>query len=442
MSVTIEPKTEGVGVAGRRGEGIRSDLSVRLELRDHGGLELELVSRVEPYYGDAIRSQVEEVLGRLGVANAIVAIEDTGALPFVIQARLEAAARAAGVVPAGDARPERTVAPRPEAPRHRLRRSRLYLPGNEPKFFISAGLYRPDAIILDLEDSVHPDAKLEARLLVRNALRCVDFRDAERMVRINQPPLGLEDLAAVVPEGPEVILVPKLETAEQLREVEEAIVAARASQPGDGPPWLMPILETALGIENAFEIARASPRVAALTIGLEDYAADVGVPKTEDGAESAYARQRLLNAAKAAGVQAIDSVYGQIDDLDGLRRWGERSRAMGYEGMGCIHPRQIEAIHQAFRPTASQLEKALLIVEAYRKAEAEGRSVVSLGSKMIDPPVVKQALTLVERAGGAGMIAAPGTETPSTLTPGTEAASNETARSEAARNEAGAEAER
>jgi citrate lyase subunit beta/citryl-CoA lyase len=168
----------------------------------------------------------------------------------------------------------------------------------------------------------------------------------------------------------------------------------------------MPILESALGIENALEIASASPRIAAITIGLEDYSADLGVPKTEEGAESAWARQRLVNAAKAAGVQAIDSVYGQVDDLEGLRRWGERSRRMGYEGMGCVHPRQIRVIHEAFRPPAAQIEKALKIVAAYELARAEGRGVVSLGSKMIDPPVVRQAQTLVEQARNLGLAAA------------------------------------
>ena len=303
-----------------------------------------------------------------------------------------------------------------------MRRSRLYLPGNEPKFFMSAGLYEPDGVILDLEDSVHPDAKPAARLVVRNALRCVDFGSAERMVRINQLPLGLEDLAAVVPEGPDMILIPKVETVDQVREVDAAIDriledSGESEAPGDSggsedsaaanrPLWLMPILESALGIENAFEIACASPRIAAITIGLEDYSADLGVPKTQEGAESAWARQRLVNAAKAAGVQAIDSVYGQVDDLEGLKRWGERSRGMGYEGMGCVHPRQIRVIHEAFRPPAAQIEKALKIVAAYEQARAEGRGVVSLGSKMIDPPVVRQAQTLVEQARALGLAAA------------------------------------
>jgi citrate lyase subunit beta/citryl-CoA lyase len=168
----------------------------------------------------------------------------------------------------------------------------------------------------------------------------------------------------------------------------------------------MPILETALGIENSFEIAASSPRVAALTIGLEDYAADLGVPRSAEGIESTYARSRLVNAAKAAGVHAIDSVYGQVDDLEGLATWCERSRQLGFEGMGCLHPRQIPVIHERFNPSPTQIDRALRIVEAFEKAEAEGAGVVSLGSKMIDPPVIKQQLRLVEQARQLGLLPA------------------------------------
>jgi len=385
------------GEAGRRGEEIRSDCWVAVEPRRAGGIDVALRSRVLAYFGEAIRAQVGAVLRSLGVAHAAVEMHDSGALPFVIAARVEAAARRAGAR-GGDARPEWTAPlPRPSE-RQRVRRSRLYLPGDEPKYLINAGLYGPDAVILDLEDSVHPEAKDAARLLVRNALRVVDFRGAERMVRINQLPLGLQDLEAVVPELPDVVLIPKVESAEQVRRVAAAIEALLAGGSTDRPLWLMPILESALSIENALEIARSSPRVAALTIGLEDYAADLGVPRSPDGVESRYARERLVNAARAAGVQAIDSVYGQVDDLAGLCAWGESSRQLGFEGMGCIHPRQIGVIHAAYAPEAAQLEKALEIVAAYRRAEAEGRGVVSLGSKMIDPPVVRQALRLVESA--------------------------------------------
>ena len=166
----------------------------------------------------------------------------------------------------------------------------------------------------------------------------------------------------------------------------------------------MPILESALGIENAFAIATASDRVVALTIGLEDYTADLGVAKTPGGAESLYARMRVVNAAHAAHVQAIDSVFGDVGDIDGLLRWGEASRAMGFEGMGCIHPIQIEIIHRAFAPTAAELDKALKIVAAYEDAQARGLGVVSLGSKMIDAPVVQRALKLVARARQMGLL--------------------------------------
>jgi hypothetical protein len=167
----------------------------------------------------------------------------------------------------------------------------------------------------------------------------------------------------------------------------------------------MPILESALGVENAFAIATAAPSVAALTIGLEDYTADMGVVKTPEGAESLWARSRLVNAARAGGVQAIDSVYGDVADEEGLLAWGRRARGMGFQGMGCIHPRQIRIIHEAFAPSREELAKALKIVAAFEEAERKGLGVVSLGTKMIDRPVVLRARRLVERAREAGLVA-------------------------------------
>jgi citrate lyase subunit beta / citryl-CoA lyase len=396
LSVAAEPNTRR-GEAGRAGGDVRSDLRVSFEARASGGIEIELHSRVALYYGDAIWQQVRDVLRALGVEHAFVAIVDEGALPFVIAARVEAAVRRAGLGQGKSALPEVVPLPAPSAC-DRLRRSRLYLPGNEPKYFINAGLHAPDAIILDLEDSVHHAEKDVARLLVRNALRAVDFAAAERMVRINQLPQGLSDLEEIVPQAPDLILIPKAETAKQISDVVGA-VASIAKQAGiTRPIWLMPILESALGIENAFAVATASDRIAGITIGLEDYTADLGVVKTPQGSESLYARQRVLNAAHAAHVQAIDSVYSDVADAEGLLRWGEASRAMGFEGMGCLHPIQIEIIHRAFAPTASELEKALAIVAAYEDAQARGLGVVSLGSKMIDAPVVQRALKLVARA--------------------------------------------
>jgi citrate lyase subunit beta / citryl-CoA lyase len=388
--------------AGRAGGDVRSDLHVCFEERASGGIDIVLQSRVALYYGDVIRQQICDVLRTLGIENALIEIVDEGALPFVIAARIEAAVRRAGLGQGKSALPESLPLPAPSA-RDRLRRSRLYLPGNEPKYFINAGLHAPDVIILDLEDSVHHAEKDAARLLVRNALRAVDFGAAERMVRINPLPLGLADLEEIVPQAPDLILIPKVETPAQVSDVVGAVnsIAKRAGITRS--IWLMPILESALGIENAFAIATASDLIAGITIGLEDYTADLGVGRTPDGSESLYARQRVVNAAHAALVQAIDSVYSDVADADGLLHWGEASRAMGFEGMGCLHPIQIEIIHRAFAPTASELDKALAIVAAYEDAQARGLGVVSLGSKMIDAPVVQRALKLVARAQQVGV---------------------------------------
>jgi citrate lyase subunit beta/citryl-CoA lyase len=403
MPAAVESSQLKRGEAGRAGGEVRSDVRITVEERPGGGLEIELQSRVALYYGDDIRRQVQDVLSALAVEHAYVSIADEGALRFVISARLEAAAKRAGLGGGKLALPDPVALPAASA-KDRLRRSRLYLPGNEPKYFVNAGLHAPDAVILDLEDSVHHAEKDAARLLVRNALRGVDFAGAERMVRINQLPLGLADLEEIVPQSPDVILVPKVETPAQIAEVDGAIERIAQSAGVTRPIWLMPILESALGIENAFAIATASDRIAALTIGLEDYTADLGVVKTSAGAESLYARQRVVNAAHAAHVQAIDSVYGDVADMDGLLRWGEASRAMGFEGMGCIHPMQIEVIHRAFAPSATELDKALKIVAAFEDAQAKGLGVVSLGSKMIDAPVVSRAVKLVARARQMGLI--------------------------------------
>jgi citrate lyase subunit beta/citryl-CoA lyase len=239
---------------------------------------------------------------------------------------------------------------------------------------------------------------------VRNTLRAVDFGACERMVRINQLPLGLEDLADIVSESPDLILMPKVEHPQQVAEVDRMIGELKSRSGIIRPIWIMPILESALGIENAFPIAVASENVAALTIGLEDYTADLGVARTPEGSESQYARSRVVNAARAAGVQAIDSVFSDVADMDGLRRWGEASRALGFEGMGCIHPGQIRVVHQAYAPAPAEIEKAQKIVAAFQDAQQRGLAVVSLGSKMIDPPVVQRALKLIERAKAMGVV--------------------------------------
>jgi citrate lyase subunit beta/citryl-CoA lyase len=383
--------------AGNQGDRIRSDCQVTLQIRDQGGIDIRLQSKVNRMFGEQIRQQAQEVLQTLGIRDALLEIEDSGALPFVIGARIEAAAKQLQTTN-GSWIPEMIKQNRYESSRERFRFSRLYLPGNTPSMMLNAGIHKPDGIILDLEDSVAPDRKPEARLLVRNALCQVDFYGAERMVRINQLPAGLEDLDEVVPQQLHMVLLPKCEHVSQVVEVTDRIKSILKAHKQEREVFLMPIIESALGVENAFGIATASDNVVAMAIGLEDYTADLGVKRTESGQESLYARTRLVNACKAAGIQPIDSVYSDVANMEGLKKNVETSRSLGFEGMGCIHPRQVPVIHEAYTPTGEEIEKARKIVEAFEEAEARGSGVVALGSKMIDPPVVKRALKTLKLA--------------------------------------------
>lgn len=389
--------------AGRRGTDVRSDCWVKITLAKTGGISLTAKTKVEAMYGDAVRKLVVDVLTALGVADAAVELEDAGALPFVLMARIEAAVRRLGIDVGDGCLPEFAAGAQYPTQRDRFRRSRLYLPGNEPKFMLNAGLHQPDGVILDLEDSVAPPVKDEARLLVRNALRSIDFKGAERMVRINQGARGLDDLDAIVPHNVHVVLIPKTEDDGQVREVDERIGKILSKHGIDRPVYLMPIVESALGALNAYRIATASRNICGLTIGLEDYTADIGTQRTNEGRESFWARCQVVNAARAAGVQPIDTVFSDVGDMEGLKASVLEAKGLGFEGKGCIHPRQIRPIHEAFAPAPAELEKAQKIVAAFKDAEAKGLGVVSLGSKMIDPPVVKRALKVVEMARTLGL---------------------------------------
>jgi citrate lyase subunit beta/citryl-CoA lyase len=329
------------------------------------------------------------------VHHAALEIEDSGALEFVLAARLEAALKQV-VETAKEFIPDSRVKHHRGSQRDRFRFSRLYLPGNTPSMMINAGIHKPSGVILDLEDAVAPAKKDEARFLVRNALRSVDFYEAERMVRINQLPDGLRDLDMILPMGPDVILLPKVESPEEIRSVNDHI--SQISDEPDHEVFLMPIVESALGVEKSFEIAGSAKNIVAMAIGLEDYTADMGVSRTESGDESSYARSRLVNACRAAGIQAIDSVYSDVANEEGLRSAARISKGLGFEGMGCIHPRQIPVIHDVFKPGEEEIARAKQIVIAFEQAEEQGLGVVSLGTKMIDPPVVKRALHTIDLA--------------------------------------------
>ncbi len=384
--------------SGKRGESVRSDCYFEIELKNSGGIKIDLKSKVDTMYGESIRQLILDMCKYFSIKDAKILCEDSGALPFVLAARFELAVKR--LFP--DNKKEYLLPFHEKnlysTKKDQLRRSRLYLPGNEPKFFINAGLHSPDGIILDLEDSVAPSEKDAAQLLVRNALRSVDFYSAERMVRINQLPDGLNDLKFIVPHNVNVILLPKCESAEQIHQLEKEVDKLKKQHKVETPIYFMPIIESALGVLKAYEIASASKNNCALAIGLEDYTADIGTQRTNEGRESIFARQMLVNAAKAAGIQAIDTVFSDVSDMDALRQSVIEAKSLGFEGKGCIHPRQIPVVHQAFAPTTEEIEKAKKIVLAFEEAEKKGLGVVSLGSKMIDPPVVKRALRTIQLA--------------------------------------------
>ena len=398
MTLIMKEHKVKTAYAGQHERADRSDCRIALSLKKSGGLDITVNSKVKLLFEKAIRKTLTDGLNVFSIKHADVTIDDNGAPDYVIMARLEAC-----IKQLADTEllflPEQLKQNTTGTSKDRMRRSRLYLPGNTPKLALNAGLHGGDGIILDLEDSVAPNRKDEARILVRNTLRAVDFYGEERMVRINQGERGLRDLDAVIPQHANVILLPKCETPEQLIAVDERIQSLRKVHKIENDVWIMPIIESAMGVIRAYDIASTSPNVIALAVGLEDYTADIGAPRTKEGKETFYARSVVVNAAKACGLQAIDSVFSDISDMDALYENVRASKALGFDGMGCIHPRQIKVIHDAFAPTEKEIEKARKIVDAFKEAEKKGLGVVAVGSKMIDPPVVKRALRVMELAG-------------------------------------------
>ncbi len=384
--------------AGKRGDTVRSDCYFEIEKKNSGGIKINLKSKVDVMYGESIKQQIKDMCKFFNLRHADILIEDSGALPFIIAARFELAIKRLMPETISEYFLPFNKINVYKSSKDKLRRSRLYLPGNEPKFFINAGLHKPDGIILDLEDSVAPPEKDAAQLIVRNALRSVDFYGAERMVRINQLPAGCADLKYIVPHNVHVILIPKCESSDQVKQIENEVERLRHEHKIKHEIYFMPIIESALGVIKAYEIATASIYNCALAIGLEDYTADIGTQRTNEGKESLFARQMLINAAKASGIQAIDTVFSDVSDMEGLRQSVIEAKSLGFEGKGCIHPRQIQVVHEAFAPTLEEIEKAKKIVLAFDEAEKKGLGVVSLGSKMIDPPVVKRALRTINLA--------------------------------------------
>ena len=383
--------------AGNRRKGVRSDCFIELKINTQNGIGIDLTSKVKALFGNQIEKEIRDILSFYDIKNARVAVEDSGAIPLVIAARMEACVKKLmdtdkeyllPFLPANDYLTKKEM----------NRFSRLYLPGNTPSLMINAGIHHPEGIILDLEDAVAFDKKFEARFLVRNALRGINFYGAERMVRINQIPKGLDDLKYIIPHHVNLILVPKCESAEQIHQLNEKIDELKKENNITTDIWLMPIIESTMGVLKSLEIATSAPNIVAMAIGLEDYTADLGTKRTNEATESFFARSMMVNACRAAGIQPIDSVFSDVADMEALKQNVLKSKALGFDGMGCIHPRQIKVIQEYFGPDEAEIAKAKKIVNAFIIATEQGLGVVSLGSKMIDPPVVKRAERTIKLA--------------------------------------------
>lgn len=283
----------------------------------------------------------------------------------------------------------------------RLRRTMMFVPGNNPGMIKDAGIYGADCIMFDLEDSVSINEKDAARFLVYSALTTLDYSPAEIVVRINDlsSGLGVQDLEAIVRAKPDVIRLPKTETAQDVIDCEREIerIEKEAGIP-IGSTGMMAAIESAEGVLNAPEIAKSSKRLIGIALGAEDYVTDLKTTRS-DGTELAFARGMIVNAARAAGIDALDTVYSDVSNEEGFLAEATIIKKMGFSGKSVINPRQIDPLHRLFKPSDKDIEKARNIMEAIREANAKGSGVASLNGKMIDKPVVTRSKYLLELAG-------------------------------------------
>lgn len=282
-----------------------------------------------------------------------------------------------------------------------LRRSMLFVPGNNPGMIRDAHIYGSDSIMFDLEDSVSITEKDTARFLVYSALTTLRYGKKELVVRINDlnSRLGIDDLEAIVRAQPHVIRLPKTETADDVIQCEREIERIeREAGIEVGKTRMMAAIESAQGVLNAYSIATSSKRLIGIALGAEDYVTDLKTTRSPEGVELLFARSMIVNAARAAGIMALDTVYSDVNNEEGFRHEAELIKKLGFDGKSVINPRQIAPLHEVFAPTEKDLQKAYAIMGAIEEANRRGSGVIALNGKMIDKPVVERAKYMIERA--------------------------------------------
>lgn len=288
----------------------------------------------------------------------------------------------------------------------RLRRTMMFIPGNNPNMMADAHIFGADSLMFDLEDSVKLSEKDSARFLVYHALKTIDYCGKETVVRVNplNTPYGKADIEAMVKAGVDVIRLPKSETAQDIIDVDQWITECEIKFGREtGSVGMMAAIESGLGILNALHIATASPRLVGMAIGAEDFVTDLKTTRSAEGTELFTARSILVFAARAAGIAALDTVYTDINNEEGFRKEVELIKQLGFDGKSVINPRQIEPVIEIFTPTSNEIDNAKRVIDAIREAEDKGLGVISLNGKMIDKPVVDRALRIIRLAEAAGV---------------------------------------
>ena len=287
-----------------------------------------------------------------------------------------------------------------------MRRSMLFLPGNTPNIIQNGEILGSDAVILDLEDAVAPTEKDSARILVRNAIQYMGFGKCEVIVRINSIDTAFwqKDLDAIIPVRPSLIMPPKTSCAEDVLAV-DAYISALEEKLGmeKNTVGLIPLIETALGVENAFQIASACKRVRAIFLGGEDLTADLRCKRTKEGNEINYARCRMVCAARAAGVEVYDTPFTDVNDDEGIYVDARYAKSLGFTGKSSISPRHVQAINEVFSPTMQEIDYAYEVMETIRIAKEQGKGAVALRGKMIDAPIVARAEQTIAAAEELGL---------------------------------------
>ena len=286
-----------------------------------------------------------------------------------------------------------------------MRRSLLFLPGNNPNMLINADCLGSDAVIFDLEDAVSPAEKDAARLLVRNTMRYMTL-NCEKIVRINSVDTSFwkRDIQTILPQRPDLILLPKVSSAEDVRIVDAYMTEVESGLGLDqGSVGIMPLIETALGVENAYSIASCSTRVKALFLGAEDLTADLQCKRTKEGREIEYARTRLVVAARAAGIDVYDTPFTDVNDDEGILVDARLAKSLGFTGKASISPRHVDVINSVFSPTPAEIDYAYDVLNAIELAKKQGKGAISLNGKMIDAPIVARAERTIAMAKALGM---------------------------------------